>query len=299
MRGKAARLLALILVLANAGLIYYGVRHRSADDSPPVGSVKPIVLPTTSSPSPSSAPAFHRDAAKVKSTSPLPGPLYSAANTVLAWRATGGCSAPSNLAISHNSGSTYLFAVQPAPHLLDITATGHQTGTAVGADAFCRPTKYVTTDGGRSWKPRSLKGVWFALPTSVYAPIGKLVQPCPGRVVSLSHVGSDALVQCARGVYRTDDAGRHWSAAGMLPPGTVESLSLAGGGHAVLLMSDSSDCKGVLVVLSSDGGQSWQAGQCLRVTHTPTFVSLARDGRGQTSSLNSVYRTTDYGKTWN
>jgi photosystem II stability/assembly factor-like uncharacterized protein len=291
---RTARILVLLLLLANAGLIYYAVKHHS--NKPPPGG--PVVVPTTPATGAAASPLLVQDAATAPATVKDPAPLFSAASTVVSWRATGGCTAPANLQISRDSGVVWSNAVQPAFHILAINATSGRSGSAIGADVYCRPTRYVTNDGGRTWSPRSLKGVWIGFPNGVYGPAGKITKPCHGKVLELGSAGNDGLVQCSVGVFRSDDGGRTWTAAGKLTAGTVESLALTTGGHAVVFMAGSPGCNGMRSLVSDDAGASWQVTGCLTATQSPTFVALAANGDGQTTSFSAVYRTTDYGRTW-
>ncbi|HVW81513.1 MAG TPA: sialidase family protein [Mycobacteriales bacterium] len=294
---RTVRIVVLLLLVANAGLVYYAVKHHSSQ--PPASG--PVVVPTaTTTSGPTGSAKLTQSAASVASSLDDPAPLFSAASTTIAWRASGGCTTPANLQISRNAGVTWTNAVQPAFHLLALDARSTNDGTAIGADVDCRPTTYVTRDGGRTWSPRSLAGVWFALPIGVYGPAGRITRPCSGKVLLLSSAGSNALVECSKGVYRTGNGGRSWTPAGNVTAGTVDSLALTSGGHAVVMMAASPGCRrGIRVLVSDDNGATWRVGQCLTATQTPTFVSLARDGQGETTSLSAVYRTTDYGRSWN
>jgi photosystem II stability/assembly factor-like uncharacterized protein len=292
----------IVLGLINIALVAYALNHFASGGSTPV--TRPVPPVNHHHHHHKSAPTATVKAASVRVDRDAAGSLFSADSPTDAWRATGGCTVPADLAVTNDSGADWVRMTQPAEYILAIHATGRQTGWVVGADASCIPGYYKTTDGGRRWASAAHLGkIWVRLPFGVLNPRGSIATPCgtkyPSPVVLAGVNARVAAVMCKVGVFRTTNGGRTWSPTAKLPKGHTAALALSRGGKGVLILVGSPRCSGARVIHTANAGQSWTIGRCLRVATTPMVASISTAGSGMLLGVDTAYQTTDYGSSWN
>jgi photosystem II stability/assembly factor-like uncharacterized protein len=288
-----------LLVIANVILISVALLHH------PTAAKQPVPVATNASHK--SGPPRHSltrvSSKSISAVSVAQPALASAWTNLRAWHAVRGCGATGNLVVTRDGGVTWSSVPLPAPHILAIKLTGPQAGWVVGADSSCHAAKYITTNGGRTWKTAATLGSsWVQIPTGVRRPNGSVSTPCrrsaPSPVILEAASAKRALAICSTGVYRTADGGAAWLPAGRVPKGRAAGAVLASNGHGALFLTKVPGCRGAQVVSTTDGGRSWTDGPCLLVAVPPLLGGIGPKGGGVLLSPGGVYTTTDYGAHW-
>lgn len=287
--GVAAICLLLVVTVGLVGAALIRHRHHT---------VAPVVTSTDDSSTSQKIAAAYVTAASAK-----PASLMSLSDTTHALLVRGGCSGKAVMIGTSNGGQTWTAVPTPAVHILRLQVVSSTKAWVIGADSTCHATYYSINVSGGGWVPAaSIGSAWYSTRHGVHVPSGQLATPCaqptPGPVSLAPSGRRNAIVVCAKGIYRTANAGRAWNQTGAVPDGHPVSAAL-NGQRAVMLLDGAPQCSGLRAVYSSDEGRTWRRGSCLGgltpsagVALTTTGGGLASDGRADT------YVTTDNGASW-
>jgi len=298
------RLAVIVLLALNVGLVGYALaRYLSSDEPRAVPRSTPTATATkhhhTKNPLRLSTKAGSIRAEKL--SVPL---LFSAGSTTEAWRATGGCATPADLAVTKDAGVTWQPLRQPAPRILAVQVTGKRSGRVLGADETCTIAKtYTTTDGGFRWHAApGFHRSWVASPFGVRSAQGVVSKPCrktsPTPVFLSAGTDRLAVVVCRVGVFRTANGGHSWTPTAKLPAGRAAALAMSRSGRGALFLTQSPLCQGMRVMDTANAGRTWSVGPCLRAAAPPAFASMSAQGSGLLTTASGTYQTTDYGRSW-
>jgi hypothetical protein len=109
---------------------------------------------------------------------------------------------------------------------------------------------------------------------------------------------ADAMAVCSDGLRVTSNGGRAWHPVTGLPVGQVTDVALTSGGDAAATLAGVKGCHGTLVSATTDGGQSWSDGQCLKAIMQRPAISMLDSGTGLIVAGSVTYTTSNGGKSW-
>ena len=174
-------------------------------------------------------------------------------------------------------------------------------------DAQQRQRLIVSTDGGATWQPAdaSLLAQQQGLCNFAAAALGStlfaFVQPgaCEEPVGYLANNASPAETQSGLAVWRSDDAGAHWTQAGTFPyqsPDTQAFMAVGSNTSQPLLVGAAGMGDSYTRVFSSDGGATWQTLPDQGLPNDFTNGFLARTALSDGSLLSA--QSTQEGNAW-
>jgi len=206
--------------------------------------------------------------------------------------ACGGAGTAASVEVSADGGATFT-DITPGQTLslaLRVQAQSFTSFQIVGADAECSLATFATSNGGRSWsRTPGTAGTWHLLGgdgTLIHAPQGDVEVGCtPSAVSSISELVARVLCRDGR-LLGTADAGRTWSPLGRAA-GAVD-IVFTSPDDGLALGADQ-ECE-ARVLATSDGGDTWMAGECLGSGSPEAIAAASRLAVAQVAG--SVFRVT-------
>lgn len=250
---------------------------------------------------------------------PLPGlprgdddaasrPLLAVSPDGAVIRATrGSCPADGSagLEISADLGRTWTPVASSAAQVLRVDAMGGGDLRIVATDRSCRPVARHSTDGGETWQPGGLSGIWYLSPDSdadqVLGPALVSTVGCVPHALAATD-DEHAAVSCADGTVRvTDDGGDDWREVAGLSG--VTSLVFTGDGDGYALAA--ADGCATAVLRTSGQPDGWSTVACLDEAVAPAAIgtrpqaAIAAAGTVVAVQIGAVFLlSTDAGATW-
>jgi photosystem II stability/assembly factor-like uncharacterized protein len=136
------------------------------------------------------------------------------------------------------------------------------------------------------------------LPSGCSFPAGLAAWAQGGLVLvcGLSGSGSGSGQVAGTALFTSDDGGRHWTRAPVLPPGTVYEGVAAPAPGVVFLAVPGGGTQGAGLWMSSDGGSRWTT--VPDAPPSPSYVGFETPSDGVVIATNGLYLTDDGGATW-
>ena len=237
----------------------------------PAPLTSPVVSPTTRS-APSTTPTVTDRPAALGP----PGPVLpmAAASAGLVLRADPGTCADGGgaLWLTEDGGATWRRLPSPAEEIRRVALESATSMWVVGAKSAttagdCKAAFWRSADAGHTWdQAASTRGAWYVPADTkggLHAP-DTIVRDVCGQDTPLVvvPVGFDsATVACPDGAMRwTDDGGQLWRSRPAVPG--LRALGLWSPTAAVAV-AITSDCAGLAVSTTADGGRTWSEQACL------------------------------------